>query len=94
MTSLVVRPFTELSGIASTVASFGMCRWSSQTFRYARCSAAPPRERAAIQPLTCRVRMAIWRWSSGGEADKNGVRGGISPTALYQYQAAPLDAGR
>ena len=41
--SLVVRPFTELSGIASTVASFGMCRWSSLTFRYARCSAASPR---------------------------------------------------
>src|SRR5882757_4059806 len=53
--SLVVRPFTELSGIASTVASFGMCGWSSLTFRYARCSAASPRERPAIQPLTCVV---------------------------------------
>ena len=30
--SLVVRPFTELSGIAPTDASFGMCRWFVANF--------------------------------------------------------------
>jgi hypothetical protein len=50
-----------------------MCRWSSLTFRYARCSAASPRERAAIQPLTCRV---TWRFED--EAAHQGAHEGVA----------------